>query len=151
MLRQHKRPDLLVEIARKAETLRFVVCGGQTHFGSPDGYGARIVNDLKALPNVDYRGQVAPDKAREIIANASVLLCTSEGEGFPNIFLEAWANGTPVVSLKVDPDRIIERKAVGMVSGNVEKTISDLTALIKLAGAPRRNSRSLSTTRCRSS
>jgi glycosyltransferase involved in cell wall biosynthesis len=130
MLRQHKRADLLVEIARKAQSLCFVVCGGQSDFGSPKDYGARIVTALKALPNVDYRGQVAPEKAHEIIANASVLLCTSEREGFPNIFLEAWASGTPVVSLKVDPDHIIERKSVGLVSGNVEKAIADLTALV---------------------
>jgi len=130
MLRQPKRPDLLVKIAQKAPHLRFVVCGGLSDHRSPVGYGARIAADLRTLPNVDYRGQVAPDKAHEIIANASVLLCTSDGEGFPNVFLEAWANGTPVVSLTIDPDRVIEKKKIGLVSRNVENAIADLTALI---------------------
>src|SRR5262249_24743599 len=95
------------------------------------GYGARIIDALSKLPNVDYRGQVAPEKAHELIANASVLLCTSEGEGFPNIFLEACANGTPVVSMKIDPDDVIERSRLGTVSGSVEGAVEDINALIK--------------------
>jgi glycosyltransferase involved in cell wall biosynthesis len=131
MLRQPKRPDLLVEIARKAQNLRFVVCGGPSDHRSPEGYGARIVADLKTVPNVDYRGQVAPEKAHEIIANASLLLCTSEGEGFPNIFLEAWASGTPVVSTKIDPDQIIDRLELGTMSGDIEKATTDLKTLLE--------------------
>jgi glycosyltransferase involved in cell wall biosynthesis len=130
MLRQPKRPDLLLEIARKSPHLRFVVCGSPSDHRSPEGYGARIATDLQKLSNVDYCGQVAPVKAHEIIANASLLLCTSEGEGFPNIFLEAWASGTPVVSLTVDPDRVIERKKIGVMSNSIENVTTDLTALI---------------------
>jgi glycosyltransferase involved in cell wall biosynthesis len=130
VLRQPKRPDLLLEIAQKAPKLRFVICGGPSDHRSPKGYGARIVDALRKLPNVDYRGHVAPEKAHEAIANASLLLCTSEVEGFPNIFLEAWASGTPVVSLTVDPDQLIAHKKLGVVSSNVENAIADLTALI---------------------
>jgi glycosyltransferase involved in cell wall biosynthesis len=130
MLRQPKRPDLLLEIARKASNLRFVVCGGLSDHRSPQGYGASVMAALKNLPNVDYHGQVAPAKAREIIADASVLLCTSEGEGFPNTFLEAWASGTPVVSLKIDPDERIERQGLGAISRDVDKAVMDLKMLL---------------------
>jgi glycosyltransferase involved in cell wall biosynthesis len=130
MLRQPKRPDLLLEIARKSPHLRFVVCGGPSDHRSPTGFGARIAAELNVLPNVDFRGQVPPDKAHETIANASLLLCTSEGEGFPNIFLEAWSSGTPVVSLKIDPDHVIESLRLGTVSGTVEGAISDLNGLM---------------------
>jgi glycosyltransferase involved in cell wall biosynthesis len=131
MLRQPKRPDLLVEIARKAQDLHFVVCGGPSDHRSPNGYGSRIVEGLRGLPNVDYRGQVASDEARRIIADASVLLCTSEGEGFPNTFLEAWSCGTSVVSLKIDPDGIIQRLGLGAVPADIEQAMSDLHSLIE--------------------
>jgi glycosyltransferase involved in cell wall biosynthesis len=130
MLRQAKRPDLLVEIALKAPTVRFLVCGGATSHSSPAGYSERAIGALQALPNVDFLGQVTPDTAHRIIANAAMLLSTSDAEGFPNTFLEAWANGTPVVSLKIDPDRIIERHQIGKVSGCVEHAAADIVALI---------------------
>jgi glycosyltransferase involved in cell wall biosynthesis len=135
VLRQPKRPDLLVQIARKAPDIHFIVCGAPTMHRSPIGFGERVVKDLERLPNVDFMGQVPPEKAHEIIANAAVLLSTSDGEGFPNTFLQAWASGTPVVSLKIDPNHVIERYRLGAVSGSVESTVAEIRALI---GAPAR-------------
>lgn len=130
MLRKPKRADLVAEIARKAPDIRFVVCGGSTTYAATEEYGETIANELRALPNVEYRGQVSADEAREVIINAAVFLSTSDEEGFPNTFLQGWAAGTPVVSLKIDPDNIIERHCLGRVSGTVEAAISDLRNLM---------------------
>ena len=130
MLRQPKRPDVLVEIARAAPNIAFVVCGGITHHRSPPGYGERIVRSLRALPNVEYRGRVSPREAAQTIADAAVLLSTSDEEGFPNTFTQAWSSGTPVVSLKLDPDDIIEEMGLGAVSGSSEKAIADINSLL---------------------
>lgn len=130
MLRQPKRPDLLLKIANKAQNLRFKICGGPTDHRSPRGYGAEIVEALKCLPNVEYLGQVTPDRAHDVIAEASALLCTSEGEGFPNTFLQAWANGTPTVTLAIDPDYNVERRRLGCVSDGWENAIRDLSLLL---------------------
>lgn len=130
VLRKVKRPDLLVEIARKAPDIRFVVCGGPSNFMSPPGYGEWIVNTLRAQPNIEFLGQVPPQTALEVIAHAAMLLSTSDVEGFPNVFLEAWSGGTPVVSLKIDPDRIIEREALGTVPGTVESAVAEIEALM---------------------
>ena len=75
-------------------------------------------------------GKVSHDKALQVIGDSAILLSTSDLEGFPNTFLEAWSAGTPVVSLKIDPDRIIERMGLGTVSGSVERTIADINALM---------------------
>lgn len=128
-LRRPKRPDLLIEIARRMPEIRFVVCGGPTAHRSPPGYGESIVDGLKALPNVEQRGQVIHGDALQVIADAAVLLSTSDEEGFPNTFLEAWSSGTPVVSLKIDPDRTIERLGLGAVSGDAAGAIADIYAL----------------------
>jgi glycosyltransferase involved in cell wall biosynthesis len=64
------------------------------------------------------------------MADAAMLLSTSDEEGFPNTFIQAWSVGTPVVSLKIDPDHIIERVGLGMVSGSLERAITDINALI---------------------
>ena len=145
MLRQPKRPDILLEIARKAPAIRFVVCGGPTSFASPPGYGEWIVEALQAQPNIEFLGQVAPQKTRQIIADAAMLLSTSDAEGFPNTFLEAWSSGTPVISLNIDPNRIIERQELGTVPGTVERATADIMTLMD---SPRRRDAIAARARC---
>jgi glycosyltransferase involved in cell wall biosynthesis len=130
MLRQPKRPDLLVEIAQRSPDVRFVVCGGTTTHRSISGYSQKIIDRFCALPNIDYRGQVAPQDAEQIIARAGVLLCTSDQEGFPNTFLQAWSHGTPVVTMQVDPDSVIKRQELGMGTATIEATIEELHRLL---------------------
>jgi glycosyltransferase involved in cell wall biosynthesis len=79
-------------------------------------------------------GQVSPERAQDIIANAALLLSTSDGEGFPNTFIQAWASGTPVVSLKIDPNQIIGRLSLGAVSGNIDNCIAEIRSLINSPG-----------------
>jgi glycosyltransferase involved in cell wall biosynthesis len=129
-LRQHKRPDILIDIVKRAPDVQFVVCGGPSEHLTPAGYSVRVVETLAELPNVDYRGRVASEEAMAVIANAALLLCTSDEEGFPNTFTQAWSNGTPIVTLKVDPDSIIEKAGLGIVSGTVNAAVADVTALI---------------------
>jgi len=130
MLRQPKRPDLLIEVARKAPAIHFVVCGAPSAHRSPPGYGERIVEELHTLPNVKYLGQVESERAQQVIADAAMLLSTSDTEGFPNTFLQAWSSGTPVVSLHIDPDRIIEHVGLGRVSVHVEGAIAAIKTLM---------------------
>jgi glycosyltransferase involved in cell wall biosynthesis len=130
MLRKFKRPDLLIEIAQKATDLRFVVCGGTTTFTAEPGYGEAIGDLLRSLPNVEYRGQVSPDEAQRVISEAAVFLSTADEEGFPNTFLQAWGAGTPVISLRIDPDQIIEHHALGKVCCTVADAIAEIKGLI---------------------
>jgi glycosyltransferase involved in cell wall biosynthesis len=85
---------------------------------------------LRTLPNIEFLGKVAPEKSLQVIAEAALLLSTSDEEGFPSTFLEAWASGTPVVSLKVDPDGIIKQAGLGTVPGTIENTIVDIKAFL---------------------
>ena len=71
-------------------------------------YRDRVLDELRATPNIEYLGQVAPERAQQLMADAALLLSTSDEEGFPNTFVQAWSSGTPVVSLKVDPDGVIQ-------------------------------------------
>jgi glycosyltransferase involved in cell wall biosynthesis len=128
MFWKSKRPDLLIEIARNAPENSFIVCGGPN--AAAPGYGEKIADTLQALPNVDYRGQVAPDEANRVIANAALFLSTSAEEGFPNTFLQAWAAGTPVVTLRVDPDHVVERYGLGKISPTVDQAICDIRMLL---------------------
>ena len=129
-LRQTKRPDLLIEIARKSPGLHFMVCGATSNYLAPQGYGEKILEEMRSLPNVEYLGHVGQERVLEMMADAAALLCTSDVEGFPNTFLEAWSVGTPVVSLGIDPGGAIKEGGLGFVSGTIEQAVSDIHSLV---------------------
>ena len=60
---------------------------------------------------------------------AAVLACTSEVEGFPNTFIEAWSHGLPVVST-FDPDGVIAGAHLGVVAQDVAGVAAGLTKLL---------------------
>lgn len=130
-LRKPKRADLLIQIARQLPQIQFIVCGGKSTFQVTAEYGEQIVAALTELPNVKYLGQVMPSETQKIIAEANLLLSTADGEGFPNTFLEAWSCGTPIVTLTIDPDEVIQRKALGEVTGGVSQAILAIKKLME--------------------
>jgi glycosyltransferase involved in cell wall biosynthesis len=73
----------------------------------------REVRDAAAARrNLKFHGRLSYHDANHLYARAKVLVNTSDIEGFPNSYLQAWARGVPVVTL-IDPDRVIEREGLG--------------------------------------
>jgi glycosyltransferase involved in cell wall biosynthesis len=54
-------------------------------------------------------------ESESYFTHAKVLVSTSSSEGFPNVFLQACAAKTPILSLKVDPDGFIKNQKCGLV------------------------------------
>ena len=129
-LRQPKRGDLLIEIAKRLSEIPFIVCGGASTFQVTEEYGRQIIKSLMELPNVTYMGKVKPWETEKIIAEANLFLSTADGEGFPNTFLEAWGSETPVVSLTIDPDEVIRRKGLGVIMNNLDQVILEIRKLM---------------------
>jgi len=130
VIRPVKRPDLLLEIARRLPMIRFVVCGAPSlHLWDAKEIES-ILTQLRSLANVDYCGHVAPEQALKVIGDASLLISTSDEEGFPSVFLEAWAAGTPVVSMRIDPDHKIRNCKLGKVADTVEGVVDAVRLLM---------------------
>ena len=70
---------------------------------------------LKECQNVQFVGYLTRDKVQTFFSNAIVLLNTSHYEGFSNTFLEAFSVGTPVISLRVNPDKILTKYNLGFI------------------------------------
>lgn len=104
-----KRLDRLIHIAERLEAIKFNVIGG----GDQDlKYASDMISKMEQVDNITYLGRVKNEDMSKYYENASILCCTSDYEGFPNTFLEAWAHGMPIVST-VDPDGLIQSKGLG--------------------------------------
>lgn len=121
-----KRLEWLLDIAERLPQVRFDVVG------PPDpetDYTLANFARGRALPNVTMHGRIDRDRMPEIYRAASLLCCTSEFEGFPNTFLEAFSHGVPVVST-VDPDGVINRHGLGGVGDTIDQVSDRIVRLI---------------------
>lgn len=122
---EQKRPDRILDIAESNPDL-------QIDFVGPIGnsnYAAMIHDRIKKLKNVTYHGPVQRTEVDEFYRKAKVMCCTSDFEGFPNTFLEAWSWGVPIIST-FDPDHIIAEKGVGIVGTNLTELASGIRELL---------------------
>ena len=92
-------------------------------------YHKKLQNRSKSIDNLDFIGEVDPHKVHGYYRNAKILVNTSDYEGFPNTFLEAWRYETPVVSLFFDIDSTLSEMEVGMISGNMANLQEDVRSL----------------------
>ena len=125
-IREFKRPDTLLALARLLPRRRLQMIGG----AQPGGQALydEIRQQALALPNVMFEGRIPYHDMGSRYAGALVFVNTSDSEGFPNSFLQAWASGTPVVSF-FDPDNIIWREGLGMAVRSLEAMASAVEAL----------------------
>lgn len=115
-----------IELVMKAPLHTFKV------IGQPEGKKASLgYEKLKSFCNVTLYGRLSHSDTLNHISNSKALISTSHMEGFPNVFIEAWACGVPVLSLFVDPGDIIKREKLGEVAeGNIEKMLQAMDKII---------------------
>jgi glycosyltransferase involved in cell wall biosynthesis len=93
-----KRPGLAVEVARRLPHRRFVIVGGEAHGAAKSDALERAKAAAAGLANVQFTGFQPLAEVEHRFDEARVLLNTSEYEGMPNTFLQAWARGVPTVA-----------------------------------------------------
>jgi len=117
-----KRPDLLLDLATMCPELQFDVVGQM----ADTEYTRKVCERAKTIHNVTLHGPASRNAVAEFYKSAKLVCCTSDFEGFPNTFLEAWSFGVPVVST-VDPDGLVVQRGLGRVG----KDVSDLAARMR--------------------
>ncbi len=110
--RRSKGLAALADLARLLPEVTFTVVGtleGASH--------RAIVEELRALPNVDLAGALAHAQTQHVIARHRLVLNTSPSEGFSNVMLEGWSLGRPSVTLAVDPSGLLAGDRLGVCAG----------------------------------
>ena len=127
-LAPYKQPLEYVRLAEALPDRQFRMVFTEAQDPAPS-----VVAELRAaaqrLPNLELLGRVARSRVLELIERSFAVVSTSTHEGMPNVFLEAWARGVPVLSLQCDPGGQIERQNAGLVAGGSR------AELVRIAGS----------------
>ena len=113
---KEKRLEWLLDLAEHRPDWQFDVVGAANE---DTAYSQELVRRVAELGNVTKHGRLPHEKMAEMYRAATFLCCTSVYEGFPNVFLEAWSAGLPVVTT-FDPDGIIANQGLGGYADSVE-------------------------------
>jgi glycosyltransferase involved in cell wall biosynthesis len=125
----YKDPLAYVALAERLPDVPFWMVG---HSRGPEWDDLK--NEVEAaaarLPNLELLPPRSRARLLELYPKAVAVVSTSLFEGFPNVFLEAWAHGTPVLSLRVDPENVIRRYGLGAVAeGSSDRLAEEARAL----------------------
>lgn len=117
-IRQLKRPELYLALAQLLPNYQFVMVGGIGHGQSP------LYESIKAkaetLDNFKFIGFVPFSQVEHYYDDARLVINTSDFEGFPNAFLQAWARKIPTVSFFDCGARDDEDKPVGFIVDSLD-------------------------------
>ena len=129
---KEKRPELFLKLAENLPNINFcmIACiGGISE--SDFKYYNDIEKAASKINNIDFKGFVHNKEINKYYAESTLFINTSYVEGFPNTYLEAWGNYTPVITLDFDPDEIICKYKLCLHSKSFDKMIKDIETILK--------------------
>jgi glycosyltransferase involved in cell wall biosynthesis len=133
-IRGVKRPDRILALARRLPDARVHMVGGP--LPGEEALFREIRRMAESQSNVTFHGRLSYWESSMLYSRARVLVNTSDVEGFPNSYLQAWIRGVPVVTL-IDPDRVIEREGLGATAAAPAELVGAARRLLADAAARR--------------
>jgi len=126
-----KRPEIFVELAEtlKDEPCKFIMVGRP-----PVRTWKGLDGKIRKMTNLEEVGELEGDQVNTLLGSSHMLINTSEYEGFPNTFIQAWMRRVVPVSLCVDPDGVLSVQRAGVLSGSFGKLVEDVKALVRDRG-----------------
>lgn len=121
-----KRTEMFLKMAETLPDYKFAIIGGAID----KTYFEKIKAKAETIPNIAFLGSRSFEETTDVIASSRVLVCTSEFEGFPNTFIQAWSRCVPVIST-VDPNQVVSTYKIGSVVSTQENLISAFVRMVK--------------------
>jgi len=126
-MRTLKRPEFFLKLAKALPDIQFKMVGGPS--AGEKAYYERIETEAKRISNLQFLGFVPYCDVEQHFDNACLFVNTSESEGFPNTFPQAWARRIPTISF-VDSGARLREEPVGIVVSNFSNMLSEISSLI---------------------
>lgn len=129
-IKKLKQPEIFIKLCQKlchTKDVNFLMIGRK----GPPAYQNQLESQIRNCENLVYLGELDMDEVNRILSESHFLVNTSQYEGFPNTFIQAWMRRAPVVSLNVDPDGILRRERIGFHSKTFDQMLEDVARLIE--------------------
>ena len=126
-----KRPEVFIDLASQHPTESFVMISPASN--NQTEYYKALQAQLTAAPkNLQHIPYVPFAQIDRYFQEAKLFVNTSTYEGFPNTFVQAMKNKTPILSLVVNPDTILTAQHCGMSADNdTTKLQTQLSTLLQ--------------------
>ena len=119
-----KRPDRLLDLAENCSDLHFDLVGPSDY----SEYARAVCERARNIENLTLHGSVSRENVSEYYKKAKIMCCTSDSEGFPNTFLEAWSYALPIVST-FDPGGMIADIGLGIIAQEISGLADGIRSL----------------------
>lgn len=129
-LKPLKNPAAFLRLARAfagRTDVEFVMIGARI---DDMPWTRNLLTAIAAQSNVRYLGELPQQLVNDRLCRAHVLVNTSDYEGFPNTFVQAWLRGVPVLSLHADPDELLSGGRCGLLGGTEAALRAQLERLL---------------------
>jgi len=124
---QIKRPHLFLELAERLPVARCTMICSREDIPLWESVAERAgsIKNLTFVERVPYNG------IQEYYDRSKLLVSTSEAEGVPNVMIQAAQGAAGIISLEMDPDRMIERFGAGFCAGgDFDRMVVEITRLL---------------------
>jgi glycosyltransferase involved in cell wall biosynthesis len=124
-----KKPFLFLKLAEQFPKYSFLMICSKYHLDNINLEDlikhSKNIKNIKILPGIEFQ------KVEKYFKEAKVFVNTSDYEGFPNTFVQATTNSTPILSLNVNPDNFLDKYKCGFCAkGDFELMKRQLNKLL---------------------
>jgi glycosyltransferase involved in cell wall biosynthesis len=124
-LRPLKRAEWFVKLAKGLPQYHFAIVGGPLI----KDYYEYIEKIASKVNNLSLLGAKSFQEVNNLLSQSRLLACTSEFEGFPNTFLQAWAQSIPVIST-VNPSDLLTTNHLGCYVESQEELETETLSML---------------------
>ena len=113
-----KQPQIFLNLAKTFPKQQFTIIIPKHNLNLWNN----IFHKSQKILNLKFIEKVPFEKINVYFTQAKLFINTSTYEGFPNTFVQATMNGTPIISLNVNPDKFLDKYNCGYcVNGSLKK------------------------------
>jgi glycosyltransferase involved in cell wall biosynthesis len=127
-IKSRKNPHIYLELAKAlADTEIDFLMAGKIQ----DSSYSYLATAGEECPNFHFLGTKSPVSINGMLRKSLFLVHTCNPEGFSNIFIQAWLQAKPTISLYFDPEGVIEKEQIGFLSRTFSQLVEQTRFLIE--------------------